>query len=310
MSGYLVSLATSSRLIPPFQFPARGTILDETDFRNSAHLRFKADPFVPCGGRYVISHIRDVCLIFPCAAPKRSKSPISPLSLIPRASLVSTTSVRGQLVCNKLDYTSDSARCFCSRLEYQQGRRYQLSVGIASRPHPDHRGVRGPDDIQGWQAHRSSEFSQSYIKDRTHKKNLPRSTSVAYEKDAQSTATRRLNLSRYLQSTSTLSPSKRGGHLAPKHMPNQSKPGGTETTNRRNEAHWPRCNHPRGDSPGQTLHLGNQLGPTEAGAREGSGRTQPSVNHPLLILADLLICPLIAKTVPPRMPSFTIISSR
>ena len=28
-------------------------IVDGTDFRNTAHLRFKADMFVPCGGRYV-----------------------------------------------------------------------------------------------------------------------------------------------------------------------------------------------------------------------------------------------------------------
>ena len=26
-------------------------VLDGTDFRNTAHLRFKADLFVPCGGR-------------------------------------------------------------------------------------------------------------------------------------------------------------------------------------------------------------------------------------------------------------------
>ena len=36
-------------------FPAGETVLDGTDFRNSAHLRFKADLFVPCGGRYAIS---------------------------------------------------------------------------------------------------------------------------------------------------------------------------------------------------------------------------------------------------------------
>ena len=29
-------------------------VLDGTDFRNGAHLRFKADLFVPCGGRQVI----------------------------------------------------------------------------------------------------------------------------------------------------------------------------------------------------------------------------------------------------------------
>lgn len=28
-------------------------VLDGTDFRNGAHLRFKADLFVPCGGRFV-----------------------------------------------------------------------------------------------------------------------------------------------------------------------------------------------------------------------------------------------------------------
>ena len=29
-------------------------VLDGTDFRNGAHLRFKADLFVPCGGRLVL----------------------------------------------------------------------------------------------------------------------------------------------------------------------------------------------------------------------------------------------------------------
>ena len=33
---------------------AGAIVLDGTDFRNGAHLRFKADLFVPCGGRYVI----------------------------------------------------------------------------------------------------------------------------------------------------------------------------------------------------------------------------------------------------------------
>jgi glutamate dehydrogenase len=32
-------------------FLAGEVILDGTDFRNGAHLRFKADLFVPCGGR-------------------------------------------------------------------------------------------------------------------------------------------------------------------------------------------------------------------------------------------------------------------
>ena len=32
-------------------FIAGESVADGTDFRNSAHLRFKADIFVPCGGR-------------------------------------------------------------------------------------------------------------------------------------------------------------------------------------------------------------------------------------------------------------------
>jgi hypothetical protein len=69
-------------------------------------------------------------------------------------------------------------------------------------------------DLMIFKDGKPSGFSQSYIKDGTRKTNLPRSTSVAYEKEAQSTATRRLNLRRYLQSTSTLSPSKQDGHVA------------------------------------------------------------------------------------------------
>ena len=33
-------------------------VLDGTDFRNGAHLRFKADLFVPCGGRRVVRVIK------------------------------------------------------------------------------------------------------------------------------------------------------------------------------------------------------------------------------------------------------------
>jgi glutamate dehydrogenase len=35
-------------------FLAGELVADGTDFRNGAHLRYKADIFVPCGGRYVI----------------------------------------------------------------------------------------------------------------------------------------------------------------------------------------------------------------------------------------------------------------
>jgi len=59
MSSYLVSFWPYPRDISPLPelvLVAGETVLDGTDFRNSAHLRFKADMFVPCGGRYVIPH--------------------------------------------------------------------------------------------------------------------------------------------------------------------------------------------------------------------------------------------------------------
>ena len=52
-------------------FSAGETVLDGTDFRNSAHLRFKADLFVPCGGRYETSHtIRASIYYFSMCSPE------------------------------------------------------------------------------------------------------------------------------------------------------------------------------------------------------------------------------------------------
>jgi glutamate dehydrogenase len=44
--GYIVKVADQD-----VKLPSGEVILDGTDFRNGAHLRFKADLFVPCGGR-------------------------------------------------------------------------------------------------------------------------------------------------------------------------------------------------------------------------------------------------------------------
>jgi len=65
--GYLVKVEDQDFKLPCKPFiayfiPSRAdrpvlageVILDGTDFRNGAHLRFKADLFVPCGGRSVI----------------------------------------------------------------------------------------------------------------------------------------------------------------------------------------------------------------------------------------------------------------
>ena len=44
--GYLVNVEEQD-----VKLPSGEVVLDGTDFRNGAHLRFKADLFVPCGGR-------------------------------------------------------------------------------------------------------------------------------------------------------------------------------------------------------------------------------------------------------------------
>lgn len=46
-----------------FSFAAGEIVLDGTDFRNSAHLRFKADLFVPCGGRPEAVNISNVAAL-------------------------------------------------------------------------------------------------------------------------------------------------------------------------------------------------------------------------------------------------------
>lgn len=46
------SFARPSALVLIISFLTAGELVqDGTDFRNGAHLRFKADIFVPCGGR-------------------------------------------------------------------------------------------------------------------------------------------------------------------------------------------------------------------------------------------------------------------
>lgn len=51
ISSYLVSLTSVARGVQLMCYTAGEIVLDGTDFRNTAHLRFKADLFVPCGGR-------------------------------------------------------------------------------------------------------------------------------------------------------------------------------------------------------------------------------------------------------------------
>ena len=46
--GYLVLVEDQD-----VKLPSGEVVMDGVDFRNGAHLRFKADLFVPCGGRYV-----------------------------------------------------------------------------------------------------------------------------------------------------------------------------------------------------------------------------------------------------------------
>jgi len=56
--GYLVKVEEQD-----VKLPSGETVLDGTDFRNTAHLRFKADLFVPCGGRPEAVNISNVAAL-------------------------------------------------------------------------------------------------------------------------------------------------------------------------------------------------------------------------------------------------------
>ncbi|KAI0770618.1 NAD-dependent glutamate dehydrogenase [Fomes fomentarius] len=56
--GYLVRVEDQDRKLPSGE-----VVLDGTDFRNGAHLRFKADLFVPCGGRPEAVNISNVAAL-------------------------------------------------------------------------------------------------------------------------------------------------------------------------------------------------------------------------------------------------------
>ncbi|KAE9389553.1 NAD(P)-binding protein [Gymnopus androsaceus JB14] len=57
--GYLVKVEEQD-----VKLPSGKIVLDGTDFRNGAHLRFKADLFVPCGGRPEAINISNMAALF------------------------------------------------------------------------------------------------------------------------------------------------------------------------------------------------------------------------------------------------------
>ncbi|KAE9383813.1 NAD(P)-binding protein [Gymnopus androsaceus JB14] len=57
--GYLVKVEEQD-----VKLPSGEIVLDGTDFRNGAHLRFKADLFVPCGGRPEAVNISNMAALF------------------------------------------------------------------------------------------------------------------------------------------------------------------------------------------------------------------------------------------------------
>jgi len=93
-------------------------VSDGTDFRNSAHLRFKADLFVPCGGRCVVSLISQRTSVRKFHADRRlSTSPIWRHSLILRENLTSNISSKARTcsspnrhVCTWRNVRSSSSR--------------------------------------------------------------------------------------------------------------------------------------------------------------------------------------------------------
>ncbi|KAE9389819.1 NAD-specific glutamate dehydrogenase [Gymnopus androsaceus JB14] len=62
--GYLVKIEERGVKLPSTLFKSGEIVLDGTDFRNGAHLRFKADLFVPCGGRPEAVNISNMAALF------------------------------------------------------------------------------------------------------------------------------------------------------------------------------------------------------------------------------------------------------
>ncbi|KAI0075077.1 NAD-dependent glutamate dehydrogenase [Panus rudis PR-1116 ss-1] len=141
--GYLVLVEDQD-----VQLPSGEVILDGTDFRNSAHLRFKADLFVPCGGRPEAVNISNVAALIDAEGKPHYKY------IVEGANLFITQQARLYLEKRKVilfkDSSTNKGGVTSSSLEVLAG------LSLSS------------DEYTEWMIFKDgkpSEFYQSYVKD-------------------------------------------------------------------------------------------------------------------------------------------------
>ncbi|KAM6494297.1 NADH-dependent glutamate dehydrogenase [Amanita muscaria] len=141
--GYLVRVEDKD-----VKLPSGEIVLDGTDFRNSAHLRFKADLFVPCGGRPEAVNISNVAALVDADGKPHFKY------IVEGANLFFTQQARLHLEKRKVvlfkDSSANKGGVTSSSLEVLAG------LALATQEYLD---------LMIFKNGKPSEFYQSYVKD-------------------------------------------------------------------------------------------------------------------------------------------------
>ncbi|KIK69950.1 hypothetical protein GYMLUDRAFT_67202 [Collybiopsis luxurians FD-317 M1] len=141
--GYLVKVEEQD-----VKLPSGEIVLDGTDFRNGAHLRFKADLFVPCGGRPEAVNISNMAALFDSDGKPHFKY------IVEGANLFLTQQARLFLEKRKVivfkDSSTNKGGVTSSSLEVLAG------LALSTQEYVD---------LMIFKEGKPSEFYQSYVKD-------------------------------------------------------------------------------------------------------------------------------------------------
>ncbi|KAH9953118.1 NAD-specific glutamate dehydrogenase [Russula dissimulans] len=142
-NGYLVRVEDQD-----VKLPSGEVVLDGTDFRNAAHLRFKADLFVPCGGRPEAVNISNVAALVDSEGKPHFKY------IVEGANLFFTQQARLYLEKRKVvlfkDSSANKGGVTSSSLEVLAG------LALSTEEYVD---------LMMFKDGRPSEFYQNYVKD-------------------------------------------------------------------------------------------------------------------------------------------------
>jgi len=141
--GYLVKVEEQD-----IKLPSGEIILDGTDFRNAAHLRFKADLFVPCGGRPEAVNISNMAALIDAEGKPHFKY------IVEGANLFLTQQARLHLEKRRVilfkDSSTNKGGVTSSSLEVLAG------LALSTQEYIDHMIFKDG---------KPSEFYQNYVKD-------------------------------------------------------------------------------------------------------------------------------------------------